>query len=159
MDLAGKRLIFCLFFAATTLVTPAMAAAQQQPVTREDIENRRQEIVVTAMKLTDDKQKAAFLEIYVPYQEKLMAILKGRKKLIEQFVDEEKNGVISDAEASKILRSSLGLDGQQLHAESTYVDQLKKIMPVEQALRAYQIETRLNALYVAAIAEVVPLVK
>ncbi|MGO9604565.1 MAG: hypothetical protein ACLQAT_14450 [Candidatus Binataceae bacterium] len=159
MSLAGKRLIFSLFFAATTLIMPAMAAAQQQPVTREDIENRRQEIVVAAMKLTDDKQKDAFLEIYVPYQEKLMAILKGRRKLIEQFVDEEKNGVISDAEASKILKSSFALDWQELRAESTYVDQLKKIMPVEQALRAYQIETRLNALYVAAIAEVVPLVK
>jgi len=159
MNLAGKRLIFCLFFAAATLVAPVMAAAQQQTVTREDIENRRQEIVVAAMKITDDKQKDAFLEIYVPYQEKLMNILKGRKKLIAQFVDEEKNGVISDAEASKILRSSLELDGQQLQAERTYVDQLKKIMPVEQALRAYQIETRLNALYVAAISEVVPLVK
>src|SRR5271156_4516660 len=136
MNLAGKRLIFCLFFAAAALIAPAMAAAQQQPVTREDIENRRQEIVVTAMKLTDDKQKAKFLEIYVPYQEKLMAILKGRRKLIEQFADEEKNGVISDAEASKLLKSSFALDWKQLRAESDYVDQLKEIMPVEQALRA-----------------------
>lgn len=158
MNFFNRKVAICLVLACAALAGPAIARADQA-VTREDIENRRQEIVVAAMKFPDDSMKQKFLEVYVPYQEKLMAILKGRVKLIEQFAQEQKNGNISDSGASQILGKSLGLDGQRLQAEATYVKQLKKIMPTEQALRAYQIETRLNALYLAVVFDTVPLVR
>ena len=135
-----------------------MARADDK-VTREDIENRRQEIVVAAMKFSDDKQKQKFLEVYVPYQEKLMKILKGRAKLIAQYAEEQKNGALPDAEAWKILGQSLDLDEDRLHAEKEYVHQLKDVLPADAILRAYQIETRLDALYLAVIFDTVPLVK
>lgn len=158
MRVFNHKITVCLLLACIALASPAMVRADQA-VTREDLENRRQELVVAAMKFPDDAAKQKFLEVYVPYQEKLMKILKGREKLIEQFAQEQKNGNISDAEASQILGKSLGLDGQRLQAEEVYVKQLKKILPTEQVLRAYQIETRLNAIYLAAVFDTVPLVR
>jgi len=88
-----------------------------------------------------------------------MKIMKGREKLLFQFLEEAKNGSISDKEASQILGKSLALSAQRLQAENAYVDQLKKIMPTEQVLRAYQIETKLNAIYMAIEFDTVPLVR
>lgn len=114
---------------------------------REELENRRQEIVVTNMKFSNDDQKTKFLEIYVPYQEKLMNNLKMRKKLLDEYQQEQQNGVISDRQATKLMNENLKLDRNRVMAESTYLHALKSIMPMEQALRAYQIDERLNAFY------------
>ena len=154
----NRNLAVCLAFACAILAATTPARADQ-PITREDIENRRQEIVVATMKFPDDQAKAKFLKVYVPYQEKLMRIMKGREKLLTQFLQEEKNGAVSDAEASQILGKSLGFAGQRIQAEEEYVRQLKKIMPAEQVLRAYQIETKLNALYLAVMFDTVPLAR
>lgn len=114
---------------------------------REELENRRQEIVVANMKFSNDAQKTKFLEIYVPYQERLMNNLKMRKKLLDEYQQEQQNGVISDKQATKLLNENLNLDRNRVMAESTYLHALRSIMPMEQALRAYQIEERLNAFY------------
>ncbi len=45
----------------------------------------------------------------------------------------------------------------RLEAEEAYVRQLKTIPPAGDVLRAYQIETRLNALYLAVVFDTVPL--
>jgi hypothetical protein len=114
---------------------------------REELENRRQEIVVANMKFSNDDQKTKFLAVYVPYQEKLMNNLKQRKKLLDDYQSAQQNGVISDKEATRILNANLKLDRDRVMAESTYLHALKPIMPMEQALRAYQIDERLNAFY------------
>ena len=158
MDRFARRLVFCLTFACMLGAT-ATASFADQAITREDIENRRQEIVVTAMKFGDEQTKQKFLEVYVPYQEKLMKIMKGREKLLGQFLQKEKNGAVSDAEASEILGKSLAFGAERLQAEKDYVTQLKKILPAEQVLRAYQIETKLNALYLAVMFDTVPLAR
>ncbi|HUA32152.1 MAG TPA: hypothetical protein VMA09_00995 [Candidatus Binataceae bacterium] len=126
---------------------------------REEFENRRQEIVVDNMKFSNDEQKTKFLAIYVPYQEKLMNNLKQRKKLLDQYQNEQQNGVISDAEATKILNANLTLDRNRVIAESTYLHSLKSVMPMEQALRAYEIDERLNAFYLNDILGTIHLVK
>jgi len=153
-----KKFALCLLLICAIAAVWSQASADQ-PVTREDIENRRQEIVVAAMKFSSDNQKMKFLEVYVPYQEKLMKIMKGREKLLIQFLEEAKNGSISEREASQILGKSLALSAQRLQAENAYVDKLKRIMPTEQVLRAYQIETKLNAIYMAIEFDTVPLVR
>jgi hypothetical protein len=135
-------------------VTAPAAAAQAEMQTdvlsgfkREEMEDRRQEIVVANMKFSNDEQKTKFLALYVPYQEKLMNNLKQRKKLLDDYQNAQQNGVIGDAEATKLLNANLTLDRNRVMAESTYLHSLKAIMPMEQALRAYQIDERLNAFY------------
>ena len=158
MNNLARRLVICLTFACMLGANAATSFADQA-ITREDIENRRQEIVVAAMKFSSEQTKQKFLEVYVPYQEKLMKIMKGREQLLTQFLQEQKNGALSDPEASQILQKSLAFGGQRLEAENEYVRQLKKILPTEQVLRAYQIETKLNALYLAVMFDTVPLAR
>jgi len=126
---------------------------------REELENRRQEIVVANMKFSNDEQKNKFLERYVPYQEKLMNNLKQRKKLLDDYNNAQQNGVISDKEAMKLLKANLVLDRNRVLAESTYLQSLQAIMPMEQALRAYQIDERLNAFYLNDILGTIHLAK
>jgi hypothetical protein len=126
---------------------------------REDLENRRQEIVVANMKFSNDDQKTKFLAIYVPYQEKLMNNLKQRKKLLDDYGNAQQNGVISDADATKLLNANLLLDRNRVLAESTYLHALKSVMPMEQALRAYQIDERLNVFYLNDILGTIHLAK
>jgi hypothetical protein len=138
---------------APTETAPAAAAKAEMQndalsgMGREDLENRRQEIFVANMKFTTDDQKTKFLAIYVPYQEKLMNNLKDRKRLLDQFNTEQQNGVISDAEATKLLNANLLLDRNRVMAESTFLHACKSIMPMEQALRAYEIDQRLTVFY------------
>jgi hypothetical protein len=147
-------------------VTAPAAAAQAEVQNdvlsgfkREEMEDRRQEIVVANMKFTNDEQKTKFLAIYVPYQERLMNNLKQRKKLLDDYQNSQQNGVIGDAEATKLLNANLTLDRNRLIAESNYLHALKAVMPMEQALRAYQIEERLNAFYLNDILSTIHLVK
>lgn len=126
---------------------------------REELENRRQEIVVANMKFSNDDQKNKFLVIYVPYQERLMNNLKQRKKLLDDYQNEQQNGVISDPEATKLLNANLTLDRNRVVAESNYLRALKAVMPMEQALRAYQIDERLNAFYLNDILGTIHLAK
>ncbi len=126
---------------------------------REELENRRQEIVVTNMKFSNDEQKDKFLVIYVPYQERLMNNLKQRKKLLDDYQNEQQNGVISDTEATKLLNANLTLDRNRVIAESNYLHALRAVMPMEQALRAYQIDERLNAFYLNDILGTIHLAK
>jgi hypothetical protein len=146
--------------------TAPAAAAQAEVQTdvlsgfkREEMEDRRQEIVVANMKFSSDEQKTKFLAIYVPYQERLMNNLKQRKKLLDDYNNDQQNGVISDADATKLLNANLTLDRNRVIAESNYLHALKSVMPMEQALRAYQIDERLNAFYLNDILGTIHLVK
>src|SRR5271156_1181804 len=147
-------------------VTAPAAAAQAEVQTdvlsgfkREEMEDRRQEIVVANMKFSNDEQKTKSLALYVPYQEKLMNNLKQRKRLLDDYQNAQQNGVIGDAEATKLLNANLLLDRNRVLAESTYLHSLKAIMPMEQALRAYEIDERLNAFYLNDMLGTIHLVK
>jgi hypothetical protein len=147
-------------------VTAPAAAAQAEiqndvlsGFKREDLENRRQEIFVTNMKFSNDDQKTKFLAIYVPYQEKLMNNLKQRKKLLDDYQNDQQNGVISDPDALKLINANLTLDRNRDIAEASFIHGLKAVMPEEQALRAYQIDQRLIAFYLNDILGTIHLAK
>jgi hypothetical protein len=75
---AEERKVKTTIFGILMILSLAIAlwiscsAAQNQPsFTREELEDRRQEIVVRNMEL-DDVEKAKFLKLYVPYEERLL---------------------------------------------------------------------------------------
>jgi len=144
---------------AGTAAMPSEVAAGTQPqFSSDELEDRRQEIVVANMKFSDDAQKSKFLEVYVPYQLKLAKTLKARRHLVEEFDQEQQNGVISGAQATKLLNSGLNLDRGVEVALASYTHQLKTVMPEEQVIRAYQLDKRLNALYYTDLFSSTPLV-
>jgi len=110
------------------------------------------------MNFSNDDQKSKFLQVYVPYQIKLKQILAGKRKLIEQYAQQQQNGVISSTDANRILKQALALDNRREEAVASYLRQLKPIEPEQQILRAYQIENRIYAIYMNKVTASIPLV-
>ena len=110
------------------------------------------------MDFSNDEQKSKFLQVYVPYQIKLKQILAGKRKLIEQYAQQQQNGVISSTDANRILKQALALDDRRQNAVASYCRQLKSVLPEQRVLRAYQIENRIHALYMNQVTSEIPLV-
>jgi len=133
-------------------------SASDSSLTLVDLENRRQQIVVSSMKFSNDDQKKKFLQVYVPYQIKLKRILAAKRKLIEEYSQNQQNGVISSTDANRIMKQALALDNQREEAVANYIRRLKPIEPEQQILRAYQIENRIYAIYMDKVTATIPLV-
>jgi hypothetical protein len=142
---------------ANGLTGPTQSASESN-LSLEDLENRRQQIVVASMKFSNHEQKRKFLQVYVPYQIKLKQILTGKRKLIEEYGQQQQNGVISSTDANRILKQALALDNRREEAVAGYLRQLKPIEPEQQMLRAYQIENRIYAIYMNKVTASIPLV-
>lgn len=142
---------------ANGLTGPTQSASDSS-LSLEDLENRRQQIVVASMNFSNDEQKRKFLKVYVPYQIKLKQILAGKRKLIEGYAQQQQNGVISSTDANRILKQALALDNRREEAVAGYLRQLKPIEPEQQILRAYQIENRIYAIYMNKLTASIPLV-
>ena len=142
---------------ANGLTGPTQSASDSS-LSLEDLENRRQQIVVASMNFSNDDQKKKFLEVYVPYQIKLKQILAAKRNLIEQYAQQQQNGVISSTDANRIMKQALAVDNRREEAVASYLRQLKPIEPEQQILRAYQIENRIYAIYMNKVTASIPLV-
>lgn len=141
---------------ANGLTGPTHSAADSS-LSLADLQNRRQQIVVASMNFSNDEQKTKFLRVYVPYQLKLKQILDGKRQIIEDYSKSQQNGVISSADANALLKRSLSLDDQRQDALAKYLRNLKPVVPEQQVLRAYEIENRIEALYMSTITASNPL--
>jgi hypothetical protein len=123
-----------------------------------DLQNRRQQIVVSSMKFSNDDQKKKFLQVYVLYQIKLKQIFTGERQLIDDYAQKQQNGVISSTDANRLIKQALALDDQRHDALASYCRGLKSVLPEQRVLRAYQIENRIYALYMNQVTSEIPLV-
>lgn len=141
---------------ANGLTGPTQSASDSN-LSLADLQNRRQQIVVASMNFANDEQKTKFLRVYVPYQLKLKQILDGKRQIIEDYSKSQQNGVISSTDANALLKRSLSLDDQRQDALAKYLRNLKPVVPEQQVLRAYEIENRIEALYMSTITASNPL--
>jgi hypothetical protein len=141
---------------ANGLTGPTQSASDSS-LTLTDLQNRRQQIVVSSMNFSNDEQKSKFLQVYVPYQLKLKQILDGQRQITEDYTKSQQNGVISSADANVLVRRALALDDQRQAALAKYLRDLKPVVPEQQVLRAYEIENRIEALYMNTITASNPL--
>jgi len=133
-------------------------SASDSSLTLADLQNRRQQIVVSSMKFSNDDQKKQFLKVYVPYQIKLKQIFAGERQLIDDYAQKQQNGVISSADANRLIKQALALDDRRHDALASYCRELKSVLPEQRVLRAYQIENRIYALYMNQVTTEIPLV-
>jgi hypothetical protein len=141
---------------ANGLTGPTQSASDSS-LTLADLQNRRQQIVVASMNFSNDEQKSKFLQVYVPYQIRLKQILEGQRAIVEDYTKSQQNGVISSTDANRLLKTALALDDQRQDALAKYLRDLKPVVPEQQVLRAYEIENRIEALYLSTITASNPL--
>jgi hypothetical protein len=142
---------------ANGLTGPTQSASDSS-LTLADLQNRRQQIVVSSMKFSNDDQKKKFLQVYVPYQIKLKQILTGERQLIDDYAHKQQNGVISSTDANRLIKQALALDDRRQNALASYCRELRSVLPEQRVLRAYQIENRIHALYMNQVTSEIPLV-
>jgi hypothetical protein len=119
------------------------SAAQNQPsFTREELEDRRQEIVVRNMEL-DDVEKAKFLKVYVPYEERLMRINHAFQDLERKYLNAPIKGALSNDQAKELLDRGLKLQNERGDNLHNYAEKLKSVFAPVKVIRAWQIENKL----------------
>jgi hypothetical protein len=84
--------------------------------------------------------KAKFLEIYVPYQEKLMQINRSFHKLQTTLLNAQNKKLSSD-QAKQLLAAALKWRTARLENLDNYTTRLKSILSPTKVYRACQIET------------------
>jgi len=136
-------------FIMISLLAPvwsSVARAQQPSPMHEEREDRRQEDVVHNMHFADDVLKNKFLEIYVPYQQRLFKIEHGYRDLIKDYLSAQANGqIIPGPQAKKLLDRGLKLQRDRVQNLHNYIDQLKHKLPGGVTLQAWILENKLHA--------------
>jgi len=140
---------------------PARAFAQKMhSEMHEEREDRRQEDVVTNMHFADDTLKNKFLEIYVPYQERLFHIDHQFRDLISEYVNAQSGGKpMSGEKARQLLDRGLRLQRETQQNLATYTSRLEHAPPGGVALQAWLIENKLHAATAGAYLSSVPFVQ
>ncbi len=140
-----KTTVFSLLV-ILTLIAPMWARAQQPSPMHEEREDRRQEDVVHNMHFADDVPKNKFLEIYVPYQERLFKIEHAYPDLIRNYLDAQKEGrVMPGPQARELLNRGLRLQHERVQNLQGYINQLMEKLPGGVALQGWILENKLHA--------------
>ena len=125
----------------------------------QDLEQKRQEIVLNSMDFSSDKEKQSFLQVYIPYQQRLIRQDEERAVLIEAYAQSQKVAALKTQTARELLQQALQGDRKRLELVADYIAQLEKILPIQKVVRAYQIENRIQALMLVNAAKHIPLAK
>ncbi|MEY4505113.1 MAG: hypothetical protein RL154_1410 [Pseudomonadota bacterium] len=114
-------------------------------------------IVLANMNIQDAKQLAAFGSLYDEYQMKLFDLQIKRDEAVLFFAKNYET--MTDAQAKEILAKWNTLREAKAKLISDYTPKFEKVLPATQALRYYQIESKLGTLADVKAAELIPLAK
>jgi len=156
-----KKIVLKAFVALSLIasVWSSSVYAQQPTYAHEEREDHRQEDVVTNMHFADDVLKNKFLEIYVPYQERLFKIDHGYRDLVKEYLAGQSNGqVIPGPQARVLLNRGLKLQHERNENLAGYIAKLEKALPGGVALQAWILESKLHAASASSYLNDVPFV-
>jgi len=154
------------------LTSMATAAAAQTPDTqsesrdvnlrayiellRSDVRSQKVAILTEMMDFTE-AEDAKFWPIYREYDVELAAINDERMKLI---IDYGKNyGTLTDADADRIARAAIELEGRRQALKLKYYDRIKTALSAKQAARFIQVENQILLIVDLQIAASLPIVQ
>lgn len=124
--------------------------------TRAWIQTHRQAIVSVAMDL-DPGQIQAFWPLYREYRLAMGQLDDRFVSLLARSLEHEPDR--SDATAARWLDESLGIEEARTQVRREYVSRFRKVLADRQVARLFQVETTLDAVVNAELAERVPLVE
>jgi hypothetical protein len=156
--------ILLRFVVAAALAIPTWSlyayAQEIHSFAHEEREDHRQEDVVQNMHFADDVLKNKFIDIYVPYQERLFKIDHAFRDLVSEYLNAQSNGqVISGPAARTMLNRGLKLQKERDENLSNYIDTLKQALPGGVALQAWLVESKLRAASASSFLNDVPFVQ
>lgn len=135
---------------------PLLAADWSQiALTRSAVQKDRQAIVAKFMQL-NESQSHAFWPVYRDYRSAMAAADDRMVTILEHLIDQ--HGVISDREADNMLEDYLTFEQEKLRLQYEYLKRFRKILPLKQVARLFQLENKMDAVVRYELATRVPLV-
>lgn len=140
---------------ALAVWTPAMAQDVQQEVALNLADANHKALVFAGLTLTED-EASAFWVVFDLYLADLRELRKRRIELIRQYANSFAN--VNDADALAIIDSHYAIESDTLALQMAFRDEVITILPPVKAMRALQIESKLQATERFQITRNVPLV-
>ncbi len=111
-------------------------------LTRKAIQMKRQEIVNTAMDLSDQEGQA-FWPLYRDWRAKVAGLGDRKVLLIEEL--EDNWGELADKRAGSMLDEWFRIRTDELKLHKQYVKRFRKILPEKKVARFFQLENKMDA--------------
>jgi hypothetical protein len=125
-------------------------------LTRASILAQRQAIVGEAMDL-DPRQTQAFWPLYREYRLAIGKVNDRYVSLLTRYLDSYPD--LPDAVAGQLLDESLSIEEARTQERRQYLSRFRKVLPDRQVARFFQVESKLDAVVNAELAQRVPLVE
>jgi len=113
--------------------------------------------ILTEMMDFTEAEDAKFWPIYREYDVELAAINDDRVKLITDYGKNYET--LSDADADRIARGAIELEGRRHALKQKYYDRVKAALSAKQAARFLQVENQILLIVDLQIAASLPVVK
>ena len=141
---------------AMTMSAAGLALAEvSEELTMKEIQERRTEIVLDNLPMSEEQRKA-FDPVYEEYRTEVVKLNKRLIGLIETFAKELDTA--SDERIDTIIREANSIRDGRVEARKANIDAFENAIGIRRTFRLYQIENKLNAIVAIQIAAIVPLI-
>ena len=152
--------LILLVASASSVLSPL--ASQEQPadytqIMLDKLKADKKLVVAENMELTESEAKA-FWPVYEEYQKGLAALNDRLGALISGYAQAFNTDTVTDEKAKKMTDEMIALEMDYAKFRSSFVPKLGAVLPPMKVARYLQIENKIRALMMFALAEEVPLV-
>lgn len=133
----------------------AAESRKEVDLTRQAIQQKRQDIVSSVIELTEEEGKA-FWPLYRDWRAKMAGLGDRTVTLIEQLNDVAAQR--SDQEASAMLDEWMKIKQEELKLRKEYIKKFGKVLPMKKVARFIQLEAKMDSAIQYDLAGRVPLI-
>ena len=150
--------VVLLVLAAALAISPALAVAgdDDAKILLEKVRADKKLLVSQNMQLTEAEAKG-FWPVYARYQDELFLLRTRTANMIKDYANAYEN--MTDAKAKQLLDEYLAIEDVGLKLRQTYLGEFRKVLPETKVVRYFQIENKIQAVMLNALAENIPLIK
>jgi hypothetical protein len=152
----GSAVALGLLLAVASLPAWAQTVRDDIEVMLELVQVERKAVVAQNMELTAEESEA-FWPVYNDYAQKLRELNQRDAKLVIDYA--EAFTTLTDEKAAELLKEAQAIDKQRVKIRTRYAKKLRKVLPARKAARAYQVETKIDAIIEFDMARSIPLVR
>ena len=154
----SKVAVFMLIWAAALVIFPALALAGEEDtkIFLDKLRADKKLLVATNMQLTESEAKD-FWPVYARYQDELFLLRTRTANLIVEYANAYEN--MTEDTAKKLMEEYMNIEALGPKLRQAYLDEFRKVLPEMKVVRYYQIENKIQAALMNALAENIPLMK
>jgi hypothetical protein len=116
----------------------------------------RKAIVAQNMGLTAEESEG-FWPVYNAYEQKLKTLNEREAGLIADYAQAYQ--ALTDEKAAELLQEAQAIDEERIKTRRDYAKKLRKVLAPKKVARAYQVESKIDAIIEFELARSIPLVQ